>query len=192
AERRPVDAWSPAPPLMNGMRMAAAGLTVALAVVLVVDLGGSSRSVNDEADTIGMFSPPGIEAGADTTDRSTAADDLEDPAPDVAAGANDDGGFRELDGVAQSAGATAPDATPAPEAADEVTASNLTLSGGEVQEPAAESGSDVDEVLAPVAESGGDFDELLAAEIGLGIALGIVVVAGAGMTLASRSRGRRV
>ncbi|MFQ5474018.1 MAG: anti-sigma factor family protein, partial [Dehalococcoidia bacterium] len=114
AERRPVDAWSPPQPLMTGMRMAAAGLTVALAIVFVVDLGGSSRSA-DEAGTFERSNTLGIQEDADTQNRPFTADDsdglglLEDSAD-----AGDEGG--ELQGLA--GGAQPPDATttPAPEA----------------------------------------------------------------------------
>ncbi|MCH8815228.1 MAG: zf-HC2 domain-containing protein, partial [Chloroflexi bacterium] len=126
AERRPVDAWSPAPPLMNGMRMAAAGLTVALAVVFVVDLGGSSRSTNDASSTGGL-SQLEFEAPAATGIPPTAAAGAGGQAEQFADGADNDDGFRDLGGGTQSAGAGATARTTAPaapEAADEVTRNN--------------------------------------------------------------------
>lgn len=177
AERRPVDAWSPAPPLMNGMRMAAAGLTVALAVVFVVDLGGSSRSADDAGTT--AFSPLEIQMDTDSGNRSTALDDADGPAKDVTDGVAAGGESEGFDGGAQPPDAAATPAPMAPEAGDEITNNYSSTTDG-------------DEVLAPLPESDSDFDELLAAEIGLGIALGVVLAAGAGVTFASRSRGRRV
>ncbi|MFQ5472205.1 MAG: hypothetical protein ACE5FA_04880, partial [Dehalococcoidia bacterium] len=121
------------------------------------------------------------------------------------ADAGDGGG--ELPGIA--GGAQPPDATttPAPEARDDMTTGyGVAATGDEVPDTGAspapmapktaaemdlQNGSGLDS--APdMQNSGGGFDELLAAEIGLGIALGLVLVAGAGMTFVSRSRGRRV
>jgi hypothetical protein len=189
AERRPANAWSPATPVMNGMRLAAAGLTVALAVVFVVDLGDFSRSDNNAGTTQNFAQLEGGEsADAAAVDQSTLADDstglagtgdatdlteerAAEPAP---AG----GGVGGSDSGAQAPNAEATTVPEAPDANDEVEMFSAT--------------SDQDEALEPLPESGGDFDELLAVEIGLGIALGVIVAAGAGMTFASRSRGRRL
>jgi len=185
AERRPVSALSPASPFMNGMRLAAAGLTVALAVVFVVDLGSSGRSDNDAGTTQTFGQLRGGEsADADAVDGSAATGDsaglaetgdsaglTEEPA---AAGS----GFGGADDGAQRQSADATTKPEAPVASDELEMFSAT--------------SDGDEALEPLPESGSDFDELLAVEVGLGVALGVVVAAGAGMMFASRSRGRRL
>ena len=192
AERRPANAWSPATPVMNGMRLAAAGLTVALAVVLVVDLGGSSRNDSDAGTTQNFAQLEGREGvDAAAVDRSTLADDstglaetgdasglIEEPSAGSAGTGSGVGGAGEADDGAQALNAEATTAPEAPAANDEVEMFSAT--------------SDGDEELEPLPESGSDFDGLLAAEIGLGIALGVVVAAGAGMMFASRSRGRRL
>ena len=87
-------------------------------------------------------------------------------------------GFGGADDGAQRQSADATTKPEAPVASDELEMFSAT--------------SDGDEALEPLPESGSDFDELLAVEVGLGVALGVVVAAGAGMMFASRSRGRRL
>ena len=185
AERRPAASWSPSPGLMNGMRMATAGLTVALALVFVVDLGGSGED-SRTAGSLSESAPLGLEADGDVAPLSADGDVNLDEAPPGDDGSSDGGAVGEdtRDSVGER------------ELMD-----NLDDGTGEPAAPAGETTNDLDstsdrdktsgETQAELSAASGDgFDELLAAEIALGAALALAAAGTAGMTFA-RSRARR-
>ena len=129
-------------PLALGMRLAAAGVAVALAAVFVVDLGGLAE--DNEAGTA---------APQAASDRGT-----EYAAPD-------DGGAAPN---AEGAGTPAASGAPAGDRNDSGTPTQTS----EVQPPAG---------------TGGDgIDALAAAEIALGVTLGLLVVGGLALTFTGR------
>jgi len=130
-----------AAPLALGMRLAAAGVAMALAAVLVVDLGGLAG-----------------DGGAGTTQETASQRESRYSSPTDAAAPNAEGAPTPATGGAPT-GAESDTGTPSP--ADEV-------------QPPAESTGD------------GGIDALAAAEIALGVTLGLLVLGGIALTFTGR------
>ena len=135
AARRPLT--GAAAPLALGMRLAAAGLAVALAAVLVVDLGGLAGD-----------NQAGTTAPQAATDRGT-----------------------EYGVPTDSAAAPSAEGAQTPAA------------GSDTGTP-----SKTSEVQPPAETSGDGIDTLAAAEIGLGVTLGLLVLGGLALAFAGRKK----
>lgn len=144
------------PPLAIATRIAASGVAVALAVIVVIDIGG----FGDESDSLETAAPAMQSERA--VDFDAGADALEDDArasPEEPGAAGDDAGggatgesAPELDGSATDEG----DVAEPPEAAPEST------------------------------DDGGGIDALTVVEIGLGVALAALIVVTIGVTVVAR------
>lgn len=186
AERRPVPSWNPSPGLMNGMRMATAGLTMAFAVVLFADLGGSdseSRTVRP----LSQAAPANLATDSGVVPALAEGGVELDAALPVADGSRDaPTGIEDTYGEFGSGGAQTDDfdvETPLPVAPGDELQRNFTTA------------SDLEKTLGGTqadlaAASDESFDALLAAEIGLGAALALAAAGTAGLTFA-RFRARR-
>ena len=130
-----------AAPLALGMRLAAAGVAVALAAVLVVDLGGLAG-----------------DSGAGTTREAASDRSMEYSSPADAAAPDAGGAPTPATGEAPT-GAVSDTGTPAP--------------ADETQPPAVSTGD-------------GGIDALAAAEIALGVTLGLLVLGGVALAFAGR------
>ena len=182
AERRPAASWSPSPSLMNGMRTATAGLTMALVIVFVADLGGSGQG-SDGARSLPESAPIGLQAGDAAAPAGSDGDVSSNDAPP------DGDGSALTEDVPGGSGAGGAQADDFDEGTDVPPAS----AGGETTTFDATSDSDRTSggTQAELGAGSGDgFDELLAAEIALGAALALAAAGTAGMTLA-RSRARQ-
>ena len=168
ARRRSLPA---APPLAFGARIAAAGVAVALAAVLVVDIG----------DLGGDGAPQGAPAMQMLADRQ-------------ADGAGFEAAAEEADGAAPAA-PEADEEGAAGRLASEADAGETPAAGGApVTMPNADSteapaaGPEEAEAPAAAPADGGGIDALTAAEIGLAIALGVLVSGSFALAFAGRKR----
>ena len=162
AARRPLTGATA--PLALGMRLAAAGVAVALAAVFVVDLGGLAE--DNEAGT--------------TAPQMLADEDAAVP------GAEDSAGYATTPEAPseRTSGGAAPAASPSAEGGDSELAQPAT---GAVETPVA----GPEEVRSPLAsqeDDDGGIDALTAAEIGLGAALALLVLGGGVLAYAGRKR----
>ena len=160
AARRPLT--GAAAPLALGMRLAAVGLAVALAAVFVVDLGGLAE--DNEAGT--------------TAPQMLADEDAAVP------GAEDSAGYATTPEAPseRTSGGASPSASPSAEGGDSELAQPAT---GAVETPAA----GPEEVRSPLTSQEDDddgIDALAAAEIALGVTLGLLVLGGLALALAGR------
>jgi len=183
AERRPATSWSPSPGLMNGMRTATAGLTMALVIVFVADLGGSGQG-SDGGRSLSESAPMGLEAGDAAAPTSSDGDVSLNDTP---TGGDGSAVVEDATGNPDSGGAQTDDF-------DEGTDVPAAPAGGETTENF-DATSDPDRTSEGAqaelgTRSGDGFDELLAAEIALGAALALAAAGTAGMTFA-RSRARQ-
>jgi hypothetical protein len=184
-----------ATPLAFGTRIAAAGVAAALAAVLVVDLGdlGGDGAVEEasapqlaaerQADDV-RANGEGA-AGDEPAATGTMYDEQTDEGGlaaegDAAAGA----GAPEPEGDALREPAGAPAA--APDAAGEDADGELMPDGGTGETPVADSEKADAPIAAP--SDGGGIDALTAAEIGLAVALGVLVSGSLVLAFAGRKR----
>lgn len=171
AVRRPA---VPAAPLAFGARIAAAGVAVALAAVLVVDLGDlGGDGAPEETPPSGMIAERQADEGEmEAGDAAPAAV----PEPYGTPAAPEVGGLEEAlvpePGVAE---------TPA---ADD--AAEFMRDSGAAETPAA--GPEEAEAPAAAPSDDGGVDALTAAEIGLVVALGVLVVGSLALAFAGRKR----
>jgi hypothetical protein len=177
----------PAAPLAFGMRIAAAGVAVALAAVLMVDLGdfGGGGAPQEAA-------APGITAGRQADEAEVGvqgdapADDggAKTPAGDTAS--QYDAGGDQPEETPAAAGGLAPSPAPTPPPGATAVppgAEEAPVPGGLTPEPEA----GVKQAL-PRSGGGGGIDALTAAEIGLAAALGVLVTGGLVLAFAGRNR----
>lgn len=162
AGRRPLTGATA--PLALGMRLAAAGVAVALAAVLVVDLGGLAE--DNEAGT--------------TAPQMLADEDAAVP------GAEDSAGYATTPEAPseRTSGGAAPAVSPSAEGDDSELAQPAT---GAVETPAA----GPEEVRSPLAsqeDDDGGIDALVVVEIGLGVTLGLLALGGLALAYAGRKR----
>lgn len=164
--------WSPL--LAAGMRLATAGLAVALAAVLIVDLGdiGGGKPTTPEAQEGPAAMRPAAreeeEAGLLEAAGGPAAAGIPSPTPDTGA-------------------ATAPPPTAqerVPERAEDTGEAPST--GEEASRPPPQETPAASVEMAPSVEEGEGLDPLRAAEIALGVSLGVSVVGMAALAAASR------
>ena len=174
-------------PLAFGMRIAAAGVAVALAAVLMVDLGDfGGGGAPQEAAAPGMTAGRQADEAEVGVQGDAPADDggAKTPAGDTASQYDADGDQPEeapaaAGGMAPSPAPTLPPgATVVPRGEEEV-----PVPGGLTPEPEA----GVKQAL-PRSGGGGGIDALTAAEIGLAAALGVLVTGGLVLAFAGRNR----
>ncbi len=158
---------TPAAPLAFGARIAVAGVAVALAAVLVVDLGD-----------LGRDGAPAEVSAPQSTDELQAYDRGLEAEGHAATGGE----------APEAAGGVAPEPneTPAAPEADGQDAADQSMREPAAAETAA---AGPKEVEAPAAAPSGDgLDALTVAEIGLAAALGVLIVGSLALALAGRKR----
>ncbi len=173
AVRRPA---VPAARLAFGARIAVAGVAVALAAVLVVDLGDlGGNGATEEVSAPQMTAEREANVGGVEGEGATAGEVMDE-------------GSADEDEVGAAGGAAVPEpvGTPAvPEAAAEDTGDDFKRDTSVEETPAPEP----EEVGAPAAAPSDDgIDALTAAEIGLGAALSVLVAGSLVLALVRRKR----
>jgi len=172
-EKRQLAAEPFLPPLAIATRLAAAGVAVALAAVVVIDVG----NLGDDGGAVQTSAPDAQSergVGFDANDDAFGGDGALAPEEPAAGG---DGG---TGGGAGGAGGPVGESAPEPDAD---TTDSLS-DEGDVEDPAVPP-------TEPAIESddgGGGIDTLTAVEIGLGAALAVLIVATVAVTFARRRR----
>lgn len=164
AQPRREPAYATAPRFAGGLRLAAAGLAAALALVFVID-------VTDSGTTDGDMAARNV-----VVDQQYGGDDadLNGFAGDEVSGGGDDGSLEEGEGVGGGGHAPAE-----PDGADDRGDSGKPPQGDADEETG-------DNAQTSVANGNGGFDTIRAVEIGLAVALALTVVAWAVVAFFSR------
>ena len=183
AARRPPQ---PAVPLAFGMRVATAGVAVALVAVVMADLGDFGGGAPQEAAAPGTTAErQADEAGIEAQGAAPAGGgETETPAADMSF--RDDADVGEGEGAPAPVGGMAPSPVPTlPPDAEVVPpgAEEAPVSGGLTPEP--EAGA---KQATPLSGGGGGIDALTAAEIGLAAALGVLMTGSVVLAFAGRKR----